>query len=410
MEEQKRLPKLRFEEFVDGWKNEKVGALGIFKGGGTPSTNNSEYWKGKTPWISSSDLNENDIHHLNISRYLSDDAIKESATKIIPEGSILFVARVGIGKVAVANQDLCTSQDFANLIPRKDDGHFIAYYFISKSKLLFQYSQGTSIKGFTTGDLKNIPINIPALPEQQKIASFLSAVDKKIAQLQQKKALLEAYKKGVMQQIFTQELRFTKEDGSAYPDWEEKRLSEYKELRHGDGDWILSKDISDEGEYKIVQLGNIGFGKYMDKDLKTISLDKFDELKGTQIYSGDLLINRMVDGNLNCCIFNKTGKYITSVDVCWIRQNNYFNNYFMMSLILYKQNQNKLLSLSSGSGRVRISKKNLFNEFKFKTPCLEEQTQIAHFLSAIDKKIMVVQTQIKKTQTFKKGLLQQMFV
>src|SRR5690606_1903724 len=85
---------------------------------------------------------------------------------------------------------------------------------------------GTSYPSINSSDLGNIEIRVPSYPEQQKIASFLSSVDKKIAQLQQKKSLLEQYKKGVMQQLFSQKLRFKKEDGSGYPEWEEKRLGE----------------------------------------------------------------------------------------------------------------------------------------------------------------------------------------
>ena len=221
------VPALRFNEFDGDWRDLKFGKLGELKGGGTPSTDNPDFWEGSIPWISSSDVNEGDITNLNITRYITNKAITESATKIIPKGSVLFVSRVGVGKLAVSKEDLCTSQDFANLIPSKDSSYFIGYYFIARNKLLHQYSQGTSIKGFTNVDLKSISINIPSLPEQQKIASFLSAVDEKIQQLSKKKALLEQYKKGVMQQLFSGQLRFKNENGNPYPDWEEKRLGEY---------------------------------------------------------------------------------------------------------------------------------------------------------------------------------------
>jgi type I restriction enzyme, S subunit len=251
---------------------------------------------------------------------------------------------------------------------------------------------------------------IPSATEQTKIADFLTAVDRRVDQLVQKKALLEDYKKGVMQQLFTQAIRFKDDNGNEFPDWEEKKLGDFDELIHGDGDWILSENITLDGEHKIVQLGNIGFGSYVEKALKTISNDTFEQLKGTPIKFGDLLLNRMVDGNINSCIFTKDGSYITSVDVCWIRKNHHFDNYCLMSLLLTSSSQKRLLSLSSGSGRVRISKKNLFEKFRFELPCMEEQTKIADFLSSIDRKIESVGTQITETQTFKKGLLQQMFV
>jgi type I restriction enzyme S subunit len=81
-----------------------------------------------------------------------------------------------------------------------------------------------------------------------------------------------------------------------------------------------------------------------------------------------------------------------------------------MNLILFKKNQNKLLNLSSGSGRVRISKNNLFNRFSFELPSIEEQTKIANFLSSIDNKIEQVGKQLDESKQFKKALLQQMFV
>ncbi|GAW86659.1 type I restriction enzyme, S subunit [Bathymodiolus platifrons methanotrophic gill symbiont] len=191
--------------------------------------------------------------------------------------------------------------------------------------------------------------------------------------------------------------------------WEEKRLGDFDGLIHGDGDWILSKDISMHGQFEIVQLGNIGLGEFIEKPMKTISINKFKGLGGTKIIKDDLLINRMVDRNLYCCIFKKNGEYITSVDVCWIRNNSYFNNYFLMNLILHDPNQRKLLSLSSGSGRVRISKKNLFKRFNFFIPQPDEQQKIADCLSSIDDLITAQAKKIESLKDHKKGLMQQLF-
>ncbi len=184
----------------------------------------------------------------------------------------------------------------------------------------------------------------------------------------------------------------------------------YKDLVHGDGDWILSKDIIDNGEVQIIQLGNIGLGQYINKLLKTISMETFKNLKCKSIEKGDLLINRMVDGNLiNCCIFNLNGNYITSVDVCWIRQNKHINNFFFMNLLLTDFSQKQLLSLSGGSGRVRISKKNLFDTFEFLLPSLSEQQKIADCLSSIDELITSSTKKVELLKEHKKGLMQQLF-
>ena len=269
---------------------------------------------------------------------------------------------------------------------------------------------GTSYPAINSTDLSNIEITFPTLPEQQKIATFLTAVDEKIQQLSRKKELLNQYKKGVMQQLFSGKLRFKDADGKDFSDWEEKKLGDFKNLVHGDGDWILSENIDVDEKYSIIQLANVGFGKFINKPMKTLSEKNFKVIKGTLIEYGDLLINRMVDVNLNACVFEFTGLYVTSVDVCWIRTGNDINNVFFLNLILTEKYQKKLLSLSSGSGRVRISKTNFFDKFYFELPCMEEQQKIADFLSSIDTKIDSTNQHITQMQSFKKGLLQQMFV
>lgn len=192
-------------------------------------------------------------------------------------------------------------------------------------------------------------------------------------------------------------------------EWKSKKLSHFKHLESGDGDWLLSKDFSNEGEYQMIQLGNIGLGKYIDGKLKNITQDKFDELNGTTIQSGDLLINRMVDDSIYTCIFNKKGKYITSVDVCWIRKNEYFSNDFFMYLMNTFNSQKDLLRLSSGSGRVRISKSNLFQQFSFNLPSLNEQHKIASFLTSVDNWIENLEKQKTSLEEYKKSIMQKIF-
>ena len=113
-------PALRFRDaqgrpFPD-WQVKRLGEVGHFTGGGTPDTNIASYWAGDIPWISSSDLSEENIQNLKITRWITQDAIKASATQVTPKGAILIVTRVGIGKCAIAPKDLCTSQDFTNFV------------------------------------------------------------------------------------------------------------------------------------------------------------------------------------------------------------------------------------------------------------------------------------------------------
>lgn len=185
------------------WEKKKLGDICKFTGGGTPSTSILKYWNGTIPWISSSDLQTNTIHKINISRYITNEAVSNSSTKIIPKNSILIVSRVGVGKVAISNCVLCTSQDFTNITEINGNTIFYAYLLKYKMEQLTQNTQGTSIKGITTSDIKNIKLIVPTeQSEQTKIADFLSAFDRKI---DNQKAQLEHWKqikKGLLQQMF----------------------------------------------------------------------------------------------------------------------------------------------------------------------------------------------------------------
>lgn len=399
----KLTPKLRFKEFDGEWEKRKLGSLGDFKGGGTPSTENVSYWVGDIPWISSSDIDENDVINLNISRFLTEEAISESATKVIPKNSVLFVSRVGVGKLAVTKENICTSQDFANLIPDKTDSYFIAYNFLARNKLLHRYSQGTSIKGFTTGDLKSIPINLPKLPEQQKIANFLTAVDTKLQQLTTKKALLEQYKKGVMQQLFSQQLRFKQEDGSNYPDWEEKKLKEFI------SDFIVPmrdkpKDLT--GEIPWCRIEDFD-GKYLEesKSNQGVSLKTVKEMNLKVYPVNTLLVS--CSANLGFCAIVKKELITNQTFIGLVPNPKKIEIDYLFHIM--KFSSRRLNVLSSGTTISYLSRKQ-FENFRIKYPNLKEQQKISNYLSGIDNKIEHVSNQIANTQHFKKGLLQQMFV
>jgi len=197
------VPKLRFPEFVNDWAFEELGKLGKFLGGGTPSKLVDEYWHGTIPWISSSDLNEDDLKTIAITRFINEKSISESATKLIPQGSVLFISRVGTGKLAINSVDLCTSQDFTNFIPTQIHNYFLGYYFLANKSTLTSLDQGTSIKGFSKSDLEKMKLFYPKdKQEQQKIADCLSSLDEQISQQTSKLQTLKEHKKALMQQLF----------------------------------------------------------------------------------------------------------------------------------------------------------------------------------------------------------------
>ena len=175
-----QIPGVRFKGFTDAWEQRKLDDIAKIKtGGGTPKTANPEYWSGNIPWIQSSDLVEGDIVHVNINKFINNNALKNSAAKLISRDSIALVTRVGVGKVAVINQDFTTSQDFLSLSDFDgSDIKFLAYQLYRLMQENAKVLQGTSIKGITKTELIEQSISIPSSGQEQNlISAVLSKID-----------------------------------------------------------------------------------------------------------------------------------------------------------------------------------------------------------------------------------------
>ena len=198
------VPHLRFPEFSEEWDSFKLVELGKFIGGGTPSSSNLSFWTGSIPWISSSDIKEDNINNISISRYITEDAIEKSATKYCPAPVILIVSRVGVGKVALSHTSLCTSQDFCNIIDIKCHPVFLSYNLLRTMKRKSREVQGTSIKGITSDELQKIRVFIPKnKDEQNKISNLLTLLDERIATQNKIIDKLQSLIKGISSRIFT---------------------------------------------------------------------------------------------------------------------------------------------------------------------------------------------------------------
>ena len=185
------------------WIETPLSKLCRFLGGGTPDTSNEEYWNGTIPWISSADLQDGNIHTIHATRYITEEAVQNSATKICPKDSILIVSRVGVGKIAIAPFTLCTSQDFINLVDVKGNLYFITLQLQREIQRILAMSQGTSIKGVASKEIKAMVINLPTAKEQDAIASVLECTDKEISLYESELEAWQQKKKALMQLLLT---------------------------------------------------------------------------------------------------------------------------------------------------------------------------------------------------------------
>ncbi len=397
----RNFPNLRFPNYTDEWKERRLEDLGFFIGGGTPDTTNQQFWTGKIPWISSSDLSVDDIGEIFKTRFINDNAIKSSATKLIPKGGILMVSRVGIGKFAVADEDLCTSQDFTNLVTNQN-AYFLCYYFSTRSKYFVKLSQGTSIKGFTIQDIRSSVFPVPTLQEQENISSFLSVIDSRIRTQRKIIDKLETLMKVSRRSIFSHQMKFKNAMGNCFPNWNLTALknvcsiigggtpdTQNSEYWNGNIQWFTPSEIKSnfilKSERTISELG-----------LKNSSARILPQ--GTVLLTTRATIGEAAIAQEEC----STNQGFQSLIV-----NENCHNVFLLYWI--KENKFEFIKRANGSTFPEISKSEI-KQIKVRIPDLEEQTKIGDFLSSIDEKIETEQNILTQYELQKKYLLANLFV
>ncbi|MDD2822224.1 MAG: restriction endonuclease subunit S [Flavobacterium sp.] len=243
-----------------------------------------------------------------------------------------------------------------------------------------EYNEASGVPSLSKSTIEKIEIKLPLIEEQTRIANFLSSVDEKLNLLKEKKALLEDYKKGIMQKIFNQEIRFKDDNGEDFEDWEEKSIGN-----------ILT--IGSGRDYKHLNYGNVpvfgtgGLMTFVDSFLhqgETVCIGRKGTIDKPMYYNGDIW-------TVDTLFYTHT--FIESIPKFV---------YYVFQSINWKQH-------NEASGVPSLSKSTI-EQILINVPSVAEQTKIANFLSAIDEKIALVSNQIQDTQEYKKGLLQQMFV
>jgi type I restriction enzyme S subunit len=410
MSKQINIPKLRFEGFDEGWEVNKINNLTNVTSGGTPSTLKKEYWNGNIPWMNSGELNLKLVY--DVENRITELGLNKSSTKFIPKKSIL-IGLAGQGKTrgtAAMNMiELCINQSIGAILPNKEK-------FISEFLYLNIDSRYDELRKLSTGDggrgglnlqiLKSLNVSIPTLPEQQKIASFLSVVDEKIQQLSRKKELLEQYKKGVMQQLFSGKLRFKDENGEDYADWKEKKLGDVAKR-------VTRKNKENNLNVLTIsaQLGLVSQLEYFNKSVSAKDVTNYYLLE-----RNDFAYNKSYSNGYPMGAIKRLKKYdkgvVSTLYICFcfneIVSLNFMEQYFEFGLHNYEI-EKVAQEGARNHGLLNIGVNDFLN-IALIIPSLQEQQKIANFLSSIDTKIESTSQQINQTQSFKKGLLQQMFV
>ena len=290
---------------------------------------------------------------------------------------------------------------------------FLMNFFLTENyhKIIKETASGSTVKHSSNKILSNLKITYPTILEQVKISNFLTAFDEKISQLTQKYDLLTQYKKGVMQQIFSQELRFKDDGGRDFPEWVEKALSDVGKSFNGlvgkAGDdfgsgqsYITYKQIFDSSKIDVTKFSFVEIGEN-EKQNKVRFGDVFFTTSSEtpdEVGLCSVLLSEVNNVYLNSFCF---GYRISSFEI--------LSPLFAQFIFHSNGFREDVIKLAQGSTRYNISKIS-FMKTKVQLPCINEQTKIANFLTAIDNKITATQTQLKAVKQYKQGLLQHMFV
>lgn len=401
MEKLKNIPSLRFLEFNGEWENSRLGEVMNFKVTNSFSRDNLNYENGKVKNIHYGDIHTKFQTLFDITResvpFINEEVSigRISEDFYCKEGDIIFADASedlnDVGKsieiINLNNEKLLSG--LHTLLARPIENTFeIGFngYLLKSNTVRTQIqkeSQGSKVLSINVGRISGIEITFPTLKEQNKISTFLSTVDDKLQALKQKKTLLEQYKKGVMKRIFSQEIRFNDDNGNNYPDWEEKKLSE-----------VANKKSSNISANKIED----NFGDYIIYGASGI-LKKVDFYKEEDDYISIVKDGAGVGRLLYC---KGQSSVLGTMEI--IRPNEQIDTYYLYCLL----SNIDFVKYVTGSTIPHIYFKDYSSEI-CGIPCIEEQTKIANFLSAIDDKITHCQEQIVNTEVWKKGLLQKMF-
>lgn len=389
------VPKLRFKEFDGDWIKSKLGSEAQFFQGEQVSLDDqcSEYAHGLIKFLRI----ENFTQKSKDFRYIRYTGSQE---KILVEQDIAIV-RYGATAGFICSGE--TGVIANNLFKVSVDNKKINQKYLElvlKSEKTFNYFQaemsGGAMPALNFKIVGNLDITYSSIQEQTQIASFLSSVDEKISQLTQKHQLLNQYKQGMMQQLFSQQIRFKADDGSEFEKWEEKKLGEV--CRFINGRAYKQTEWEKKGT-PVIRLQNLtGSGK----EYYYSNLNLPDH---QYCYNNDLLY--MWSATFGP-VFWQGEKAIFHYHIWKIEVHPPLLDKKYMYFLLDEMTEKMKRSLN-GSTMLHVTKQGMENTRKI-IPSLPEQIKIANFLSAIDQKIEVVTQQIEQAKTWKKGLLQQMFV
>lgn len=414
------VPNLRFKQFTSNWEKKQLGGLITYTKGF--AFKSDSYKLSGTRIVRVSDLTSSSIKQDNEMIFIDSSEVEKYETYKINFGDIVITtvgskpelveSAVGRGILITHENEGFLNQNLLkiNQTPKLKSGFLFRQInserYINHIKNIQRGNANQS--NITVKDLLEFEIYITELPEQTKIANFLTAVDEKIQLLTQKADLLAQYKKGLMQQIFSQELRFKDDDGGEFPEWQEKKLGDIAEkITAGATPSTLVKEYW-QGEIRWMNSGELNLKRVYEVENRITKLG-LTKSSTKLIPPKSILIGLAGQGKTRGTVAMNMVELCTNQSIAAIQPNHdVFDSEFLYQNL--DSRYDELRGLSTGDGGRGGLNLQIIKSMNLSLPSLKEQTKIAKFLTAIDDKLTHTQTQLAAVKQYKQGLLQQMFV
>ena len=400
----KNIPNLRFPEFEGVWVEKKLGEIAkIERGKFTPRPrNNPIYYGGNIPFVQTSDVVHSKGSIDSHSQTLNNKGLKVS--KLFKKGDLLITIAANIGYAGVLQYDMACPDSLIGLKCKSYLYNIFLNYLLEIEQPKMDYlAVAAAQKNINIDFLKPYKFILPSLAEQTKVANFLTKIDSRIST---QNKIIEDYKllkKGLMQKIFKQELRFKDELGNMYPEWEEKKLGDLFEFSRGLG--LSKNDITENGNFKCIHYGEL-FTTYSEEAINVKSKTNVD---GKKSKIGDILMpsSDVTPKGLATATAIYEDNIVLGGDINILRPKKAIDSSYFSYLLNFSKNE--IIKLVTGTTVKHIYSKDI-KLLKFNIPSLSEQQRIASTLSVIDKKIEFETELLDKYKSKKQYLLQNLFI
>lgn len=390
------------------WEKKKLSNCGSIYNGGTPNTQNKEYWNGDVLWCTPTDITNNKGKYINFTdRKITTKAIKHVG-KLLPPGTILLCSRATIGELAISSNQITTNQGFKNIVVNdENDNEFIYYLLQTKKKEMIEKATGSTFFEISKKEIENLEINIPQKKEQIIISKCLSEIDLLIENIKSLIKKKKFIKQGVMQELLTGKKRLPGFNGK----WVKKELQELGDFTSGGVD---KKSIPGQKSVKLLNFLDVYHRDFIFKnELYHIVTASDAQIKKCTLKKGDLFFTPsselQTDLALSAVVMEDCPGCVYSYHITRFRFKDNFDIKFKSYMFNNKEFLDQASLIAEGSGKRYVVNLSKFKTLTITYPTdIKEQSAIAEILWDLDQEINFLEQELEKYKNIKQGMMEQL--